>query len=90
MKFQVAVAVCMLVSTVTPKCENVKMVMHEKDDCSDEGKEAGAEMVKMVEAQLDKCLATGDTSRKIECDDAGLTIFEYKDAECKEEQKKDT
>ena len=88
MKFQVAVAVCMLVSTVTPKCENVKLLMHEKDDCSDEGKELEADKKKGMESALDKCLATGTTSRKFECDGEGMTSYEYKDAECKEEVSK--
>ena len=39
MKFQVAIAVAMLVSTATPMCENIKIMKHEKEDCSDEGKE---------------------------------------------------
>ena len=47
MKFQVAVAICMLVSTVTAKCENIKAKKHEKEDCSDEGKEPTEEEWKM-------------------------------------------
>ena len=39
MKFQVAIAVAMLVSTANPKCENIQIIKHEKEDCSDEGKE---------------------------------------------------
>ena len=47
MKFQAAIAVAMLVSTATPKCENIKIMKHEKDDCSDEGKE-DADKLKML------------------------------------------
>ena len=54
MKFQVAIAVAMLVSNATATCENLKIMIHEKEDCSDEGREA-ADVLKAMTAMLDKC-----------------------------------
>lgn len=90
MKFQIAVAACMLMSTVTPKCENIKAVKHEKKDCSDEGKAMTDDEMKVMSAMFDKCVALGDTSSQITCDTEGATTTTYKDKECKTEDKKET
>lgn len=36
----------------------------------------------------DKCVIQGDKSMKVECDGEGITSYEYKDTECKEEVSK--
>ena len=84
MKFQVDIAVAMLVSTATPTCENLKIMKHEKDDCSDEGKE-DAEMQKVVSALKDNyCAPYGEVMLSFGCNEIGTNTTTYIDKNCKE------
>ena len=52
-------AVAILVSTATPKCNNIIIFKHEKDDCSDESKE-DTKSLKAMELKMVKCFAMGE------------------------------
>lgn len=85
MKFQVAIAVCMLISTTSANsCEGYGVKKHEKDDCSDEGSDDSVTKL-AIDVLIDKCQAISGKSAKVTCDDKGMKTAAYSDAECKTE-----